>query len=96
MKQMLEDKSGINRAKIEVNLIKENLYSGEIIKNLFSANQIKAFKEYEDLVNNQVFSSLDKLEEKIVSFGFKLKGERSKVYDLQIWDLKRISFKKKR
>lgn len=94
MKQLLEDKDGIIRAEIEIISIKENLFSGKIIRHSFSEYQIQVLKEYEDLVNNQAFSLLDEIEDKIASFGFKLKGVDFIIDDLQIWNMKDISFRK--
>ena len=95
MRQIIEDKDGIIRAEIEIKSIEGNLFMGKITRNSFSEYQKQIFKEYEDLVNNQVFALLDDLENKIASFGFKLKGEDFKIFDLQIWEMKKFSFRKK-
>lgn len=95
MRQIIEDKDGIIRAEIEIDSIKSNLFTGKIICDSFSEYQIKIFKEFEDLVNNQVFSLLDEVVNKIASFGFKLKGKDFQIFDLQIWEMKEFSFRKK-
>lgn len=95
MKRKIEDNTGIIRAEIEITSVSDNLFSGTIIKHNFSDEQIKLFKEYENLVNNQVLSLLDEIENKIESFGFKLNEDMIAIFDLQIWNLKELSFRKK-
>ena len=67
--------------------------SGRIIKHSFSEEQAVAILEYEALVNDQAFSLLDDLEQKIEVFRFKLIGEDKEIFDLQIWRLEIISFR---
>lgn len=94
MRQLLEDNTGEIRAEIEIRTVSKNLFYGNIIQQSFTNIQIEYFKEYESLVNNQVLSLLDKVENKIEEFGFKLKDEKIKIFDLQIWNMKNISFRK--
>lgn len=93
MIKTLSDKDGKIKAKIKVKTVNMNLFSGEIISHSFSETQIKILMEYENLVNNQVFSLLDHREEKIESWGLKLKEENRRIFDVQIWNLKEISFR---
>ena len=93
MKRLLKDNIGVIRAEIEITSVSKDLYSGYIIQQSFTNEQIESFKEYEYLVNNQSLSLLDIIESKIESFGFKLKDESNSIFDLQIWDMKDLSFR---
>ena len=95
IKKYLIEESGKIRAEIEINSISKDLYSGIIIKEYFTIEQKELFKEFELLVNDQVLSLLDKIEKGIEDLGFKIKGEQGKLLDLQIWNLKEISYEKK-
>jgi hypothetical protein len=94
MKRLLEDNTGAVRAEIEITSVSENLFSGYIVKQNFTTEQIEAFKEFENLANNQALSLIDKTSNKIDSFGFRLKSDEMSILDLQIWDMKDLSFRK--
>lgn len=94
MRKALEDNTRTIRAEIEITSVSEDLYSGYIVNQSFTDDQINSIKEYEELVNNQAFSLLDKIESRIESFGFKLKNEETTIFDLQIWNMKDFSFRK--
>jgi len=96
MIQLLEDNTGEIRAEIEITSISGDLYSGHIVTQKFTGEQIELFKEYENIVNNQALSILDEVENKIESFGFKLKNESLCIFDLQIWNMNKLSFRKPR
>ncbi len=51
---ILQDKDGNEIAVIEVQSIKIGLLSGKIQKKAFSLEQERLFKEFADLVNNQL------------------------------------------
>lgn len=93
MKGVIEDLNGVKRAEIKIDSIQENLFCGEIIKNLFSKNQQLAFNNLEELVNNQVLSLIDEAEEKINSFGFIWREKNRRIVDFQIYNGKDFSFK---
>ncbi|MFK7904217.1 MAG: hypothetical protein AB8B69_03785 [Chitinophagales bacterium] len=96
MNQILEDKTGVQRAKITVVEEKDNLVIGSIIQHSFTKEQIAVFEEYCEIVDNQIFSLLDKMEEQIESFGFKIKSEKREIFDVQVWNLQSISFRFKK
>lgn len=93
MKGIIEDVDGIKRAEIKIDSNQGNLFCGEIIIHTFTKNQMQTFKEFEELVNDQVFSLLDEVEEKIDSFGFKWKEKNSSIVDFQIYNMKTFSFR---
>ena len=64
MRKLLEDNTGIIRAEIEITSISENLFSGIVINENFTQEQKLLFSEFEQKVNQQIFSSLDEIEAK--------------------------------
>lgn len=89
----LIDKDDIGGAIIEIAPYEDNIYTGQILGHDFTHEQIQVFTEYENLINEQVISLTDELEEKISAFEFKIKEEDWEIYDLQIWELSNISFR---
>ncbi|MGK0388543.1 MAG: hypothetical protein ACI94Y_001273 [Maribacter sp.] len=64
-----------------------------ILREKFNNQQKKDFKEFENLVNDQVFSLLDSIVEKIESHNFKIRERNWKIYDIQIFVEQNISFR---
>ena len=87
-KIILQDKAGNEVAEIEIQSIKNSLVSGRIIKQSFSIEQESQFKEFAELVNEQVFSLLDGIIKKIDSNGYRIKNKDWEIYDIQIFDNK--------
>jgi len=87
MKQIvLQDKEENEVAEIEVQSIKNGLVSGRMLKQSFSIEQENQFKEFEELVNEQVFSLLDEIIEKIDANGYRIKNKDWEIYDIQIFE----------
>jgi hypothetical protein len=95
MLQILEDIDGIQRALIHIDAVKEGFCSGTILSHSFTPEQVAAFEEYEEVVNSFALSLLDSAESRIESFGFRLRGEEGDIYDLQIWEMSVISFRRR-
>lgn len=92
MIQILEDKTGVQRAEIIITTKEGNLVEGSIINHSFTNEQVAIFEEFCEVINDQIFSVLDEIEDRIESFGFKIRYEKRKIFDLQIYNLKTISF----
>jgi hypothetical protein len=83
--------------KIKVQDMQDNLVLGQFFPEPNFAPIQHLFLEYEDAVNQMVFSTLDELEEAIEALGLHLRksGEEGKLdlYDVQIMNKTDISFK---
>ncbi|UZR97460.1 hypothetical protein [Chondrinema litorale] len=80
---------------VEVLSQEENIISGRLIENQMSESILNLFKEYEELVNNVVFSMLDELEDQIDKLGFYAIESDLKynIHQLQIMNETDIAFK---
>lgn len=72
-------------------------FTGSIDLSLMPASMLRTFQEFEELVNGQVFSLLDDMEQRISDFAIKVvfdDGREAFVEDLQIYPSTRsTSFK---
>jgi len=93
----LLDREGHIWGKIRVKEIRDNLVLGQFFPEPEFSRLQHLFSEYEDAVNQMVFSVLDNLEEAIDSQGLHLctTEEEGKLdlYDVQIMNKKDISFR---
>ncbi len=75
-------------------------YEGAIDLGTTSPELKKLFEEYEEIVEGQMFSLLDAIEEKIVAFSFKVSfenGTEGDIEDLQVYpSTGAVSFKVRR
>lgn len=75
----------------------EGYFVGRIDLSSMSATLRQQFEEYEEIVNNQLFSLLDEMEEKIGTFLLKVvfeDGYEADLADVQIYpSAKKVSFK---
>lgn len=65
---------------------KDDLVSAEIIQDLRVPETKKLFDEFSDLINNQVFSLLDKIETEIDDLEISIEPGFKKIKDIQIFD----------
>jgi hypothetical protein len=76
---------------------REGNFAGSIDLGPMPSGHRKTFEEYEEIVNGQMFSLLDEIEEQIGALAFKIafrEGPEVKVDDLQIFpSTGRVSFK---
>lgn len=75
----------------------EERFTGQIDPHSISTSLRQIFEEYEEIVNGQMFSLLDEIEEQINALQLKVsfnEGDEAATEDLQIYPTtKRISFK---
>lgn len=75
------------------------LFSGPVDLGNMPKNMIRKFEEFEELVNDQTFSLLDRIQDEIERFGLKAvfeDGRQEGIDDLQIYPSDRVlSFKLK-
>ena len=90
---VIDNNRGEKVATVLIEKIKGDFCSGKIMKHSFTKAQIDTIIEHEEMINNQVFSLSDEMENKINSLEFSLRDSHQKIYDLQIWNLKEISFR---
>ena len=75
----------------------EDRFTGQIDLHSLSTSLRQTFEEYEEIVNDQMFSLLDEIEEQINALRLKVifnEGDEAGIEDLQIYPTtKRIAFK---
>lgn len=90
---MLQDRSGKEVAEIEMHSNENGWIAGTIIQKSCKPEQENEFKEFEELVNSQVFSLLDEIADQIDANGYQIKDKGWQLYDIQIFEGKNISFR---
>lgn len=81
----IKDLRHIQVATIQISEVNGNQYTGQLIESDFNTLQLDTLKEFEDCVNNQVFSILDDLAARIDTFGFFMADENTRIYDFQLF-----------
>lgn len=84
-------KTGKRIGTVTILDVRRNVYIGKINFLDFPRDLRKLFTEYEQSVNDQLFSSLDDLEEQINFWGLRL--EHNTIYDIQLMNTNDFSFK---
>ena len=97
MRLYLVNSTGRVLAELDVKSADGDLYVGNIISNSFDDSMRKLFQAYSDIVNNQMLSYMDEIEERIRTYKFgvsvKIPLEYTPIYDLQIFNDNNISFR---
>lgn len=87
----LSDKTNKVIGIVGINEIQNNVYIGKIRFTNFPKQLRELFSQYEKLINLQVFSLVDELEENIDKWELRL--DSIEIYDIQIMNGDDISFK---
>lgn len=61
-------------------------YKGKIIENQIPIELLNKILEYEYIINNQMFSILDRISREINSYGLYLNSNKKKIFDVYIND----------
>ncbi|MEM6842127.1 MAG: hypothetical protein AAF632_07860 [Bacteroidota bacterium] len=101
-KLQLLDYSDSKVAEVIVKKNTSGLFTGYLLSNSFTDDQLKIFRAFEDNVNSNVLSNLDALTQQIEAFGLKVINPASSIeefkakgiYDFQMFG-SRVSFRMK-
>lgn len=90
---------GVVVGNLEIHEVRADLALGEFYKNEEFGKYSDIFKAYEDAINSQMLSIIDKIELEIEAMGFYITDfavrnvDRLRIFDLQIFDGHKISFR---
>jgi hypothetical protein len=89
----LLDGTGRCLGKVSITQSCNGLYQGKFIPIDFPEELKKVFRDYEELVNNQVYPLLDDIEEQIEGWSIVLSNQVAKPKDIQLMNENQISFR---
>jgi hypothetical protein len=82
-------------ATVEVEMMTADLVQGTIIEQRFTPDIIRMFEAFQEMVEHQMFGYLDQFEQYTAALNLRVLLDETLIplYDLQVYDLRQISFR---
>lgn len=93
----LVDKDSNVLGNLDVHAVENGLYRGELLSAKLPPELLDALRELEEIVDDQVFSLLDEVQDRIDRFELAVQctpgGPTRRIEDVQLFEGRRISFR---